>query len=98
MSTSIDSLKRDTGLISLEELKACLLLMLLLLMMMMMMNKDDVNDNGKDYDDDDGDDVDDSDDNNDNDDKTAPSMVPLTNNFIFNKQSALITVGNSVIV
>ena len=49
-------------------------------------------------DDDDDDDVDDSDDNNDNDDKTAPSMVPLTNNFIFNKQSALITVGNSVIV
>ena len=46
--TSIDSLKRDTGLISSEELKACLLL---LLMMMMMMNNDDVNDNGKDYDD-----------------------------------------------
>ena len=49
-------------------------------------------------DDDDDDDVDDSDDNNDNDDKTAPSMSPLTNNFIFNKQSALITVGNSMIL
>ena len=32
--------------------------------------------------DDGDDDVDDSDDNNDNDDKTAPSMVPLTNNLI----------------
>ena len=80
MSTSIDSLKRDTGLISLEKLKACLL--------MMMMDNDDVNDNGKDYDDD----------NNDNDDKTAPSMVPLTNQFFCNKQSALITVGNSMIL
>ena len=48
--TSIDSFKRDTGLISLEELKACLLLLLLMMMMMMMMNNDDVNDNGKDYD------------------------------------------------
>ena len=48
--TSIDSLKRDTGLISLEELKACLLLMMMMMMMMMMMNNDDVNDNGKDYD------------------------------------------------
>ena len=44
------------------------------------------------------DDDDDSDDNNDSDDKTAPSMVPLTNNFIFNKQSSLITVGNSMIL
>ena len=48
--------------------------------------------------DDDDDDVDDSNDNNGNDDKTAPSMSPLTNNFIFNKQSALITVGNSMIL
>ena len=48
--TSIDSFKRDTGLISLEELKACLLLLLMMMMMMMMMNNDDVNDNGKDYD------------------------------------------------
>ena len=37
-------------------------------------------------------------DNNNNDDKTAPFMSPLTNNIIFNKHSALITVGNSVIV
>ena len=59
--TSIDSLKRDTGLISSEELKACLLL---LLMMMMMMNNDDVNDNGKDYDDA-GDEEEDNDDGND---------------------------------
>jgi len=50
------------------------------------------------------DDVDDSDDNNENDDtydndeKTAPSMSTLTNNIIFNKHSALITVGNSMIV
>ena len=44
------------------------------------------------------DDDDDHVDNNNNDDKTAPSMVPLTNNFIFNKQSALITVGNSMIL
>ena len=58
--TSIDSLKRDTGLISLEELKACPLMM-----MMMMMNNDDVNDNGKDYDDDDGDEEKDNDDGND---------------------------------
>ena len=49
-------------------------------------------------DDDDDDDVDDSDDSNDNDDKTAPSMVPLTNQFFCNKQSALITVGNSMIL
>ena len=63
--TSIDSLKRDTGLISLEELKACLLLLLLMMMMMMMMNNDDVNDNGKDYDDDDGDEEKDNDDNSD---------------------------------
>ena len=65
--TSIDSLKRDTGLISSEELKACLLLLLLLLlmmMMMMMMNNDDVNDNGKDYHDD-GDEEEDNDDDND---------------------------------
>ena len=48
--------------------------------------------------DDGDDDVDDGDDNSDNDDKTAPSMSPLTNNIIFNKHSALITVGNSVIV
>ena len=59
--TSIDSLKRDTGLISSEELKACLLL---LMMMMMMMNNDDVNDNGKDYDDA-GDEEEDNDDGND---------------------------------
>ena len=45
-----------------------------------------------------GDDNNDNDDAYDNDDKTAPSMVPLTNNFIFNKQSALITVGNSMIL
>ena len=44
------------------------------------------------------DDDDDHVDNNNNDDKTAPSMVPLTNNIIFNKQSALITVGNSMIL
>ena len=62
--TSIDSLKRDTGLISLEELKACLLLLLLMMMMMMMMNNDDVNDNGKDYDDA-GDEEQDNDDDND---------------------------------
>ena len=48
--------------------------------------------------DDDDDDVDVGDDNNDNDDKTAPSMSTLTTNIIFNKHSALITVGNSVIV
>ena len=58
--TSIDSLKRDTGLISLEKLKACLLMM-----MMMMMDNDDVNDNGKDYDDDNGDEEEDNDDDND---------------------------------
>ena len=46
---------------------------------------------------DDGDD-DDGDDNNDNDDKTAPSISPLTNNTVFNKHSALITVGNSMIL
>ena len=54
--------------------------------------------------DDGDDDVDVSDDNNDNDDaydndeKTAPSMSTLTNNIIFNKQSTLITVGNSTIL
>ena len=54
--------------------------------------------------DDGDDDVDVDDDNNDNDDaydnddKTAPSISTLTNNIIFNKHSALITVGNSVIV
>ena len=72
MSTSIDSLKRDTGLISSEKLKACLLMM----MMMMMMDNADVSDNGKDYDDDDDDEE------GDNDDKTAPSMSTLTNNII----------------
>ena len=45
-----------------------------------------------------GDDNNDNDDAYDNDDKTAPSMSTLTNNIIFNKHSALITVGNSVIV
>ena len=44
------------------------------------------------------DDDDDGNDNINNDDKTAPSLSPLTNNIIFNKHSALITVGNSVIV
>ena len=68
--TSIDSRKRDIGLISLEELKACLMMMMMMMkmmmmMMMMMMDNDDVNDNGKDYDDDDGDEEEDNDDDND---------------------------------
>ena len=61
--------------------------------MMMAMTIDDGDDDV-----DDGDDNDDNDDTYDNDDKTAPSMSTLTNNIIFNKHSALITVGNSVIV
>ena len=61
--------------------------------MMMTMTIDDGDDDV-----DDGDDNDDNDDAYDNDDKTAPSISTLTNNIIFNKHSALITVGNSVIV